>query len=55
MGVQNVHIIMAALCFAVMLLPVPLLLWGKKARIATAKQYKRMALRESAHRTLSGD
>ncbi|KAH7401124.1 major facilitator superfamily domain-containing protein [Phaeosphaeria sp. MPI-PUGE-AT-0046c] len=55
MGVQNVHIIMAGACFAVLLLPVPLLIWGKKARISTAERYRRMALREPAHRTLPED
>lgn len=55
MGVQNVHIIMAAACFVVLLLPVPLLIWGKKARIATATRYRKMALREPAHRTLLDD
>jgi hypothetical protein len=52
MGVQNVSIIMAAVCFAILLIPIPLLLWGKKMRIATANRYRRMAMRQPAHRTL---
>lgn len=52
MGIQNVSIITAAVCFAILLIPVPLLLWGKKIRVATAKKYKRMAMRQPAHRTL---
>ncbi|KAF2106385.1 major facilitator superfamily domain-containing protein [Lophiotrema nucula] len=51
MGVQNVHVLTAAVCFAVLLLPVALLMWGKRARIATAKKYEHMALRQPAHRT----
>ncbi|KAH7067221.1 major facilitator superfamily domain-containing protein [Paraphoma chrysanthemicola] len=52
MGVQDVHILTAAVCFAVLLLPVPLLVWGKRARIATAKRYERMLMRQPTHRTL---
>ena len=52
MGIQNVAIITAAFCFAILLLPMPLLVWGKKMRIATAKRYHRMAMRQPAHRTL---
>lgn len=51
-GVQNVYIITAMVCFAVSLLPIPLLIWGKKARIATAKRYQLMARRQPAHRTV---
>lgn len=52
MGVQNVCVITAAVCFAILLLPIPLLLWGKRIRVATAERYKRMAMRQPAHRTL---
>ena len=38
MGIQNVHILIAFIIFAILLLPIPLLIWGKKARIATAKR-----------------
>jgi hypothetical protein len=52
MGIQNVSIITAAFNFVVLLLPVPLIIWGKKIRFATSKQYEKMALRQPAHRTL---
>lgn len=52
MGLQNVHIITAVACFAVLLLPIPLLIWGKKARVATAAKYRRMAMRQPVHRAL---
>jgi hypothetical protein len=50
MGVQDVHIITACICFVVLLLPIPLLIWGKKIRLATAKRYKRMALQQPTYR-----
>lgn len=52
MGVQNVHIVTAVVVFATLLLPIPLLRWGKRARIATAQRYKHMARRQPAYRTL---
>jgi hypothetical protein len=51
MGVQNVFILTAVVCFVVLLIPVPLLIWGKKARIATAKRYRQMAMRQPVQRT----
>lgn len=53
MGVLNVHVLTAAVCFAVLLIPIPLLLWGKKARLSTAKRYKEMAMKQPTHRTVS--
>ena len=50
MGLRNVHILVGVLCFAIMLIPVPLLLWGKKARGATAKRYLNMARQQPTHR-----
>ncbi|EAT77026.2 hypothetical protein SNOG_15651 [Parastagonospora nodorum SN15] len=52
MGIQNVHILVAFIIFAVLLLPIPLLIWGKKARMATAVRYREMAMRQPSHRTL---
>lgn len=43
MGVRNLHVLIAILCFVILLLPVPLLIWGKKARVATAERYTKMA------------
>lgn len=51
MGIQKVAIITAAFCSAILLLAMPLLIRGKM-RIATAKRYHRMAMRQPAHRTL---
>ncbi|KIW44000.1 uncharacterized protein PV06_05044 [Exophiala oligosperma] len=50
MGLQNMHVLVAVLCFVILLLPIPLIVWGKKARIATAKLYKKLASRQPTHR-----
>lgn len=50
MHMQNTHILIAVICFVVLLLPVPLLLWGKKARVSTARRYRRMAANQPTHR-----
>lgn len=42
-GLQNTHIICAVIAFVVYLLPIPLLVWGKAGRRATAKRYRKMA------------
>jgi hypothetical protein len=52
MGIQNVHILIAFIIFGVLLIPIPLLIWGKKARMATAVRYREMAIRQPSHRTL---
>jgi hypothetical protein len=52
MGIQNLHILVAVLCFVILLLPVPLLIWGKKARIATARRYNKMASQQPTHRAV---
>lgn len=52
MGMQNLHILAAVVAFVLYLIPVPLLLWGKKARIATAAGYKRMAANQIGRRTV---
>ena len=51
-GVQNVCLITAAICFVVLLFPIPLLIWGKRVRIATAQKYRHMALLQPSHRTI---
>jgi hypothetical protein len=51
MGVQNVFILTAVICFVILSIPVPLLIWRKKARIATAKRYRQMAMRHPVQRT----
>ncbi|UNI17910.1 hypothetical protein JDV02_004218 [Purpureocillium takamizusanense] len=50
MGVRDLHILIVVLCFAILLIPVALLIWGKKARLATAKSYMEMARRQPTHR-----
>ena len=50
MGLRDLHILIAVLSFVILLIPLPLLIWGKKARIASAARYKRMALRQPTHR-----
>ncbi|KND92544.1 putative MFS-type transporter [Tolypocladium ophioglossoides CBS 100239] len=50
MGLLNLHVIVAVLCFVILLIPVPLLIWGKKARIASAKSYLAMARQQPTHR-----
>ncbi|KAJ5121912.1 hypothetical protein N7448_003045 [Penicillium atrosanguineum] len=52
MGMQNLHILCAVVAFAVYMIPVPLLIWGKKARINTAAAYKKMAVTQVSHRTI---
>jgi hypothetical protein len=54
MGIQNLHIVTACVIFAVLLIPVPLLKWGKQARIKTAERYKLMAMKQPTSRTFEG-
>ncbi|KAJ3474257.1 hypothetical protein NLG97_g9922 [Lecanicillium saksenae] len=44
-GLCNFHIIIAVLMVVVLLLPLPLLKWGKRARVRSAKAYTSMARR----------
>jgi hypothetical protein len=39
LGVQNMFICAGCLCFAIMLLVIPMILWGRKARSSTADFY----------------
>ncbi|QLI64579.1 uncharacterized protein G6M90_00g027220 [Metarhizium brunneum] len=50
MGLRNVHILVSVLCFAILLIPVILLIWGKKFRAASAKAYTSYARRQPTHR-----
>ena len=52
MGMQNLHILCAIVAFAIYVIPVPLLIWGKKARINTAAAYRKMAATHVSHRTI---
>ena len=51
MGIQNLHVVVACIIFAVLLLPLALLKWGKQARIRTAERYKLMAMKQPTSRT----
>ena len=50
MGLRDLHILISVLAFVILLIPVPLIIWGKKARISSAKAYKKMALKQHTHR-----
>ncbi|EFY91864.1 hypothetical protein MAC_02149 [Metarhizium acridum CQMa 102] len=52
MGLQNVHILVAGILGLILLIPVLLLKWGKKARVRSAKAYRAMAARQSTSREL---
>ncbi|OQE39180.1 hypothetical protein PENCOP_c007G08393 [Penicillium coprophilum] len=52
MGMRDLHILVAVIAFLILLIPVPLLIWGKKARMATAPSYRRMAANQLSHRTI---
>ncbi|KAJ5206809.1 Major facilitator superfamily domain general substrate transporter [Penicillium cf. griseofulvum] len=52
MGMRDLHILVAVIAFVILLLPIPLLVWGKKARIATAPRYREMAAKQLSHRTV---
>lgn len=44
MGILNTFIVVAATAVIVLLIPVPMIIWGKKARAATAAKYKHYSL-----------
>lgn len=50
MGTQNTFILVAMLALAVGLIPVPLLLWGKKSRASTEDSYNFYAKRQPFRR-----
>lgn len=50
MGLLNVHIIVAAIMFAVQLLAVAFLIWGKRFRVSVAKRYLERAQRQTSKR-----
>lgn len=49
-GLRDFTITIAILMFAIMLLPLPLLKWGKQARIRSANAYHTMARRQPTFR-----
>lgn len=52
MGMQNLHILVAVIAFVIYLAPVPFLVWGKRARVATAARYKKMASTHVSRRAI---
>ncbi|KAJ5712987.1 uncharacterized protein N7483_010168 [Penicillium malachiteum] len=52
MGLQNLHILCAVIAFVFYMIPVPLLIWGKKARVATAVSYRKMSEKQITHRAV---
>ncbi|PWY96567.1 sugar transporter [Aspergillus sclerotioniger CBS 115572] len=52
MGLRNLHILLAVLAFCIYSLPIALLIWGKKARAATASTYREMAASQVDHRAV---
>ncbi|KAK5939952.1 hypothetical protein PMZ80_007370 [Knufia obscura] len=51
MGLRGLHILMACVMLAILLLPAVLLKFGKHARIRTQDRYKSMAVKQPTHRT----
>ena len=52
MGMRDLHILVAVIAFVILLIPIPLLIWGKQARVATAPRYRKMAANQLSHRTV---
>lgn len=50
MGIQDTHILISVLTVIVLVGPLGLIIWGKKARVKTAASYKRMAMRQPTRR-----
>jgi hypothetical protein len=50
MGFQNMFILIAVMGFVILMIPVPLLIWGKKARISNADMHRWYAMRQRSQR-----
>lgn len=46
MGIQNTFVLAAMVALVTLLMPIPLMVWGKRARVRTARKYRRYALRQ---------
>ena len=51
MGLRNLHITLALVMLAILLVPVIFLIYGKRMRLWTAARYERMAKRQPTQRT----
>ncbi|KAJ5467094.1 hypothetical protein N7475_004846 [Penicillium sp. IBT 31633x] len=52
MGIQNTFIVAGMVSLIMTIMPIGLLIWGKRAREHTAAEYRRYALRQPLHRSL---
>ncbi len=50
MGLQNMFILIGCVAFALLMIPVPLLIWGKKARVMTIQRYAHHSRKQPARR-----
>ncbi|OAQ63957.1 MFS general substrate transporter [Purpureocillium lilacinum] len=50
MGLRDMHILVSAVSFCILLIPVLLLIWGKKSRASLATRYREMARKQPTHR-----
>lgn len=50
MGIRNMNIIIVVLCFTILLLPILLLIWGKRTRAYSAASYRLLAHQQSSYR-----
>ncbi|OAL30812.1 hypothetical protein AYO22_01432 [Fonsecaea multimorphosa] len=53
LGLQNLFVSLAMIALAIFLVPIPLMIWGKKARVKTAERYRNLSNRQSSRRTVS--
>lgn len=49
-GLRDFHITIAVIVFVILLLPLPLLKWGKAARVKSAPAYRAMLEKDAFHR-----
>ncbi|KAH8800499.1 major facilitator superfamily transporter [Xylogone sp. PMI_703] len=52
LGIQNTLICASFLALGILLIPIPLLIWGKRARIATAEKYRYYMSRQPVNRLI---
>ncbi|KAM3469231.1 hypothetical protein MY5147_007194 [Beauveria neobassiana] len=50
MGIRDTHILISVLTVLILVGPLGLIIWGRRARISTATSYKRMAMRQPTRR-----
>lgn len=50
MGLQNMFILIGCLATVLLMIPIPMIIWGKKARILTAERYARNSRKQPGRR-----